>query len=310
MTIVVQVSAGPGNWERYHAPLTQALLVAGIDATVTQTAAPETVDYLVYAPSSPLQDFSDFHRCKAILSLWAGVERVVGNPTLTQPLCRMVDPALTQGMTEWVAGHCLRHHLNLDQYINNPDRIWNPECPPLASERVIAVLGLGALGQACAQSLHHLGFHVVGWSRAPKMIDGIQCYHGDDGLKSVLEQAQIVVTLLPKTTETENILNARSLGWLPQGAVILNPGRGALIDDDALLAALATGQVAHATLDVFRVEPLPVDHPFWTHPQVTVTPHIAADTRPATSAKVLAENIRRGESGEAFLHLVDRHQGY
>jgi glyoxylate/hydroxypyruvate reductase A len=175
---------------------------------------------------------------------------------------------------------------------------------------VIAVLGLGALGQACAQSLHHLGFHVVGWSRAPKMIDGIQCYHGDDGLKSVLEQAQIVVTLLPKTTETENILNTRSLGWLPQGAVILNPGRGALIDDDALLAALATGQVAHATLDVFRVEPLPVDHPFWTHPQVTVTPHIAADTRPATSAKVLAENIRRGESGEAFLHLVDRHQGY
>lgn len=310
MKIVVQVSAGPGNWERYHAPLTQALLDVGIDATVTQTAAPETVDYLVYAPSSPLQDFTAFNRCKAVLSLWAGVERVVGNPTLTQPLCRMVDPALTQGMIEWVTGHSLRHHLNLDQYINNPDRIWNPECPPLASERVIAMLGIGALGQACAQSLRSLGFHVLGWSRAAKVIDGIQCYHGDDGLKSVLQQAQIVVTLLPKTAETENILNARALGWLPQGAVILNPGRGALIDDDALLAALATGQVAHATLDVFRVEPLPLDHPFWAHPQVTVTPHIAADTRPATSAKVLAENIRRGEAHEPFLHLVDRHQGY
>ncbi len=310
MTIVVQISAGPGNWDRYHQPLAQALRDAGIDATITQTAPPETVDYLVYAPSSALQDFTPLVRCKAVLSLWAGVERIVGNPTLTQPLCRMVDPALTQGMIEWVTGHCLRHHLNLDQYINNPDRIWNPECPPLANERVIAMLGLGALGQACATSLRALGFQVVGWSRAAKQIDGMQCFHGDDGLKSALERAQIVVSLLPKTAETENILNARSLAWLPQGAVILNPGRGALIDDQALLAALQSGQVGHATLDVFRVEPLPHDHPYWAHPHVTVTPHIAADTRPATSAKVLAENIRRGQAGQPFLHLVDRRQGY
>jgi len=172
------------------------------------------------------------------------------------------------------------------------------------------VLGLGALGQACATTLAELGFDVTGWSRSAKTVPGIKCLSGDAGLREALASAEIVVLLLPFTPQTENILNAETLALLPRGAVVINPGRGPLIDDDALLAALDSGHISHATLDVFRMEPLPKDHPFWAHPNITVTPHIAADTRPSTAAKVIAENIRRNEAGEALLYLVDRGAGY
>jgi len=303
--------AAPSLWPEYSAALPEALGEAGLEATVvTEATDPATVDYIVYAPSAPLQDFSPFTRTKAVLSLWAGVERIVGNQTLTQPLCRMVDPALTEGMVEWVVGHALRHHLGMDRHIVNPGHVWDQTCPPLARERPVAMLGLGELGLACARALQALNFPVTGWSRSPKDIPDLPCQHGAKGLDEALRGAQIVVTLLPKTPETENLLDARSLALLPRGAVILNPGRGALIDDDALLASLDAGHIGHATLDVFRLEPLPPDHPYWSHPRVTVTPHIAADTRAASAARVIAENIRRGETGEPFLHLVDRARGY
>ncbi|MGL4236128.1 2-hydroxyacid dehydrogenase [Tabrizicola sp.] len=298
--------AVPGLWADYQAELPKALAEAGVAAEVVTEAAPETVDYIVYAPSSPLQDFSPYTRAKAVLSLWAGVERIVGNASLTRPLCRMVDPGLTEGMVEWVVGHTLRHHLGMDRHTVNPGHAWDPTCPPLARERPVTVLGMGALGSACAEALRALNFPVTGWSRTAKP----GCLHGEDGLRKALAGAEIVVTLLPKTPETENLLNAERLALMPKGAVILNPGRGALIDDDALLAALDAGHIGHATLDVFRVEPLPPDHPYWTHPRVTVTPHIAADTRASSAARVIAENIRRGEAGEPFLHLVDRARGY
>ena len=298
--------AAPALWAEYRTELPKALAEAGVEATVVTDATPEAVDYIVYAPASPLQDFTPYGRAKAVLSLWAGVERIVGNATLTQPLCRMVDPGLTEGMVEWVVGHALRHHLGMDRHIVNPGHVWDPTCPPLARERPVAVLGMGALGAACATALRALNFPVTGWSRTAKP----GCLHGEDGLRQALSTAQIVVLLLPKTPETENLLNAERLALLPEGAVILNPGRGALIDDAALLAALDRGQIGHATLDVFRVEPLPPDHPYWSHPRVTVTPHIAADTRTYSAARVIAENIRRGEAGEPFLHLVDRVRGY
>jgi glyoxylate/hydroxypyruvate reductase A len=297
--------AAPSLWPDYRDALPQALTNAGITGQVVTEAPPDQVDYIVYAPSSPLQDFTPYTRTKAVLNLWAGVERIVGNPTLTQPLCRMVDPALTEGMVEWVVGHTLRHHLGMDRHIVNPNHEWDPTCPPLARERPVSILGMGALGAACADALRALNFPVTGWSRTEKP----GCLHGEDGLRQALSTAQILVTLLPKTAETENLLNADRLALLPQAAVILNPGRGALIDDDALLAALDRN-VGHATLDVFRVEPLPPDHPYWSHPKVTVTPHIAADTRTTSAAAVIAENIRRGEAGEPFLHLVDRARGY
>jgi glyoxylate/hydroxypyruvate reductase len=298
--------SAPALWPEYQALLPQALAEAGLAARVLTEAAPGEVDYIVYAPSSPLQDFTPYARAKAVLSLWAGVERVVANPTLTQPLCRMVDPALTEGMVEWVAGHTLRHHLGMDRHIVNPGRVWDPTCPPLARERPVTILGMGALGSACAAALRALNFPVTGWSRTEKP----GCLHGDDGLAQALATASILVTLLPRTPETESLLDAGRLALLPRGAVILNPGRGALIDDQALLAALDRGQIGHATLDVFRVEPLPSDHPFWSHPGVTVTPHIAADTRPASAARVIAENIRRGEAGLPFLHRADPARGY
>jgi glyoxylate/hydroxypyruvate reductase A len=308
--LTLLMAAGPDNWDRYRAPLEAALAKAGIAARLEQKAAPDEVDYIIYAPSDALQDFAPFTHAKAVLSLWAGVERIVGNASLTQNLCRMVDPALTEGMVEWVVGHSLRHHLGLDKYSHNPGHIWDPTCPPLARDRKVAMLGTGALGEACARALLALRFRVEGWGRLPKALGGLPCHHGAEGLKAALSGADIVITLLPRTPETENILNARSLSWAKPGAVILNPGRGALIEDEALLAALETGQIGHATLDVFRLEPLPADHVFWRHPKITVTPHIAADTRPETSAEVIAENIRRGEAGEPFLHLVDRTRGY
>jgi glyoxylate/hydroxypyruvate reductase len=310
MTLTILMAAGPGNWDRYRGPILSALARAGIKGALVQEAPADRVDYIVYAPSAPLQDFTPYTRCKAVLSLWAGVERIVGNATLTQPLCRMVDPALTEGMVEWVTGHALRHHLGLDSYIVNPGRVWNPDCPPLARDRKVAMLGIGALGEACARALAALNFRVEGWSRSAKSLPGLVTHHGRDGLREALSGADIVVTLLPRTVDTENTLDAETLGWTKPGAVILNPGRGALIDDAALMAALDRGQIGHATLDVFRMEPLPQDHPFWAHPRITVTPHIAADTRPETSAEVIVENIRRGEAGEPFINLVDRARGY
>ncbi len=308
--INVLFAAKPERWTEYEGPLSAALTTAGIDANLTTECPPEEVDYIVYAPNSTVQDFTPYTRCKAVLNLWAGVEHVVGNPTLTVPLCRMVDPGMTQGMMEWVVGHVMRHHLGMDRNILGQNGTWSPHVPPLAPERRVTVLGLGELGSACATTLSHLGFDVAGWSRRPKDIAGITCLHGDDGLETALARADILVLLLPKTAATENLINAGRLARMPKGAMIVNPGRGQLIDDDALLDALNSDRIAHATLDVFRVEPLPADHPFWAHAKVTVTPHIASETRVRTSSEVVAENVRRGETGEPFLHVVDRTAGY
>lgn len=309
--INILFAAKSEKWEEYEAPLRTALAPLGLDYELATEMPPETVDYIVYAPNASVQDFTPFTRLKAVLNLWAGVENVTSNATLKVPLARMVDAeGLTQGMVEWVTGHVLRHHLGMDRHIVNPDRAWDTSFPPVAADRPVTILGLGALGQACGQALHALGFPVTGWSRTAKDVANLRCLSGADGLAEALSGAQIVVLLLPDTPATANVLNSERLALLSPGAFVINPGRGPLIDDDALLAALDSGQVAHATLDVFRVEPLPHDHPFWAHPKVTVTPHIASTTRPDSAARVIAENIRRGEAGEAFLHLVDRTAGY
>ncbi len=306
--IQVLFAADNAKWVDYAGPLRAALAEAGLDAHVATDIAAEDVDYIVYAPDSAVQDFGPFTRLKAVLNLWAGVENVVGNPTLRVPLTRMADPGLTEGMVEYVTGHVLRHHLGIDRYIGARDAEWTRHIPPLARDRRVGILGLGALGLASAEALVGLRFDVAGWSRSPKSADGIACYSGEDGLTAVLQRSEIVVLLLPHTAGTENVLNAATLAKLPDGAVIINPGRGALIDDDALLAEI--DRLGHATLDVFREEPLPPAHPFWAHPKITITPHIAAETRTVSASKVIAENIRRGEAGLPLLHLVDRAAGY
>lgn len=303
-------AARPERWVQYEAPLLAALNAAGVAADLRTEFPPEDVDYIVYAPNSAVRDFRPFTRLKAVLSLWAGVEGIVSNDTLKVPLCRMVENGLTEGMVEWVTGQVLRHHLGLDRYIRGTDPDWDPVFPPIARDRTVGILGLGALGLACAVALASLKFRVLGWSRHRKAISGIEAFDGAEGLETVLSRAEIVVLLLPATPETENIVNAETLEYLPKGAILINPGRGPLIDDEALLAALDSGRIAHATLDVFRKEPLPPDHPYWRHPRVTVTPHVASETRAETASSTVAENIRRGETGEPFLHVVDRSLRY
>ncbi|MBM9594519.1 2-hydroxyacid dehydrogenase [Roseitranquillus sediminis] len=309
MTTVL-FAAKPARWREYERPLREALAEAGVDVKLTTEAPPDQVDYIIYAPNSGIDDFRPFIRLKAVLNLWAGVEDIAPNPTLTVPLARMVDRGLTQGMVEYVTGHVLRHHLGMDPHVRGLGGDWPHDVPPLAPERKVGVLGLGALGAACASALAALGFDVAGWSRRPHTLDGVTCHHGEAGMQDVLARSEIVVLLLPLTAATENLLIAQTISRMRRGAVVINPGRGALIDDDALLAALDDGQLGHATLDTFREEPLPGDHPFWSHPKVTVTPHIASATRPSTASRVIAENVRRGEAGEPLLHLVDRDAGY
>ncbi len=303
-------SAQPARWEEFRTYLHAAFDKAGFNYTLTTEFPPEQVDYIIYAPNGPVTDLTPYTNTKAVLSLWAGVESIVDNKTLTQPLCRMVNHGLTEGMVEWVTGHTLRHHLEMDRHIHGQSGTWLEGAPPLARERKLCVLGLGALGTACAQQLATLNFDTHGWSRREKSVTGITCHHGNTGLTEALTGADIVVLLLPDTPATTNIINADTLALLAKGAVIINPGRGPLIDDAALIKALDSGTLSHATLDVFRVEPLPPEHPFWVHPKVTVTPHIASETRPPSASEVIAENIRRGEAGEPFLHLVDREAGY
>ncbi len=310
MPVNVLFSARTELWPVYQPLLTKGLTEAGLNFRLATDIEPDQVDYIVYAPNGGLLDFTPYRRLKAVLSLWAGVEKIAGNETLTVPLARMVDHGLTQGMTEWVVGHVLRYHLGMDQHITVQDGVWTPDAPPLAPERRVCIQGLGALGEAAARALSALGFDVTGWSRTAKDIPGVRCLHGDAGLRTALSHAEIIVLLLPDTPATTNTLNAETLALLPKGARVINPGRGPLIDDDALLSALNSGQIGHATLDVFRVEPLPADHPYWAHPKVTVTPHIASETRPATAAQVICDNIARGEAGEALLHIVNRDLGY
>lgn len=310
MTIKILFSANDENWKRYKAPLQDALDNKSLDYELGRTITPCEVDYIIYAPSSSLQDFSPYTKLKAVLNLWAGVEGVTNNKTLNVPLARMVDSGLTDGMVEWVTGHTLRHHLGIDKHIHGQDGIWRSYVPPLAKDRIVTILGLGTLGTACGIALKRLGFNVRGWSRREKRVDGIICFYGDDQVDSSLMDADIVVLLLPDTPLTQNILNQHTLNLLKRGAFVLNPGRGPLIDDDALLVALDSGQIEHATLDVFRIEPLPKNHQYWSNNKVTVIPHKASETRPITASQVIAMNIKRAETGQKLLYLVDRENGY
>ena len=313
MPIPVLFHAGPGRWEEYERPLTEAAHAAGLELDIGPDLEPARARYIVYAPwtdDTPRLDLAALPELRAVLSLWAGIESIVDEVPREVPLTRMVDDGLTRGMVEYVTGHVLRHHLGMDAHIVNPGHVWAQAAPPLARDRRVTILGLGALGQHCAETLVALGFDVTGWSRSPKQIAGVRCLSGDEGFGAALDGAEIVVLLLPLTAATENVLDAAALARLAPGAVVINPGRGGLVDDAALLAALDTGQVGHATLDAFRVEPLPPSDPYWAHPKVTVTPHIASETRPATAARVIVENIRRAEGGDPLLHQVDRAAGY
>ena len=274
---------------------------------------PGDVDILVYEASGPLKDLAPYAGVSAIQNLWAGVEAILANPTLPPDptLCRMVEPGLTIGMTDYVAGHVLRLHLGMDHHRQNQARkAWSDDNPPLSTDRKVGIVGLGVLGHDVAEKLAFLRFDVSGWSRSPKEIDGVRCLHGPEGFDTLLAGSDILVLLAPLTPETENLIDAARIARMKPGAHLINVARGPMIDDDALLAALDTGQIASATLDVFRTEPLPPEHPYWSHPSVTISPHIASITRPETAAQTIVEQVERFERGEPFVHVVDRKSGY
>ncbi|MFK8023092.1 MAG: 2-hydroxyacid dehydrogenase [Ilumatobacter sp.] len=243
---------------------------------------------------------------------WAGVESVLEVVEDGIHVVRMVDPQMAATMAETVLTWVLYLHREGPAYLRQQrNREWLERPQVLAADRRVGVLGLGALGVASATTLRDQGFDVAGWSRSPKSIDGVGSFHGHDGFGALLERSDIVVNLLPHTPDTEGLLDAGAFARLPDNASIVNVGRGSTIDDEALLAAL-DHRLSHAVLDVFHVEPLPADHQFWDRDDVTVLPHIAANTTPATAAAVAAENIRAYLADGALPGdaLVDRARGY
>ena len=275
--------------------------------------SPETVDIVLYEPNGTVKDMKPYSGVAAIQSLWAGVETLLDNDTLPlePPLLRMVEDGLTFGMTDYVVGHVYRAHLGVvAQQAEQAQGVWGTSNPPLSQDRRVGIVGLGALGQDAAETLAQLRFDVSGWSRTQKEISGVRCLYGPDGLKTLLSESEILVLLAPHTPETENLLDAAAFDAMPSGAHLINAARGALVDEDSLLAALNSGQIATATLDVIKTEPLPAGHGFWDHPNVLITPHIASVTRPETAARTIIEQVERFETGQPFLHRVRRERGY
>ncbi|MDF1587396.1 2-hydroxyacid dehydrogenase [Marinimicrococcus flavescens] len=249
---------------------------------------------------------------KAIFSLGAGIDAMLRDPTLPDlPLCRMVDPSLTSSMSEFVLALVLRYHRNLDVYERQQrERRWQLELPRPADATRVGVMGLGVLGADAARLLVRNDFDVRGWSRTAKRIEGVTSHAGAERLDTFLGGLDILVNLLPLTPETEGVLNARLFAKLPRGARLINVARGRHLVEPDLLAALEEGRLAHATLDVFATEPLPEEHPFWGHPQVTVLPHTASYSLPRSGAETVVENIRRLREGRPLEHVVDRARGY
>jgi glyoxylate/hydroxypyruvate reductase len=250
---------------------------------------------------------------KLIQSLWAGVDSLFKDSSLPKnvPLARLVDPALTQAMIETVLTHTLALHRQIPAYAKQQQaRVWNQLAQPSANERAVGILGLGHLGRECARHLERIGFRVIGWSSRPSTLEGITTFDGETGLQAVLKQSEILVNLLPLTDETRGILNAQAFQTMPAGSSLINVARGAHVIESDLIAALDSGHLEHAILDVFTQEPLPEQHAFWHHPKITVLPHIAATTNPKTASNVVAQNIHRLRKNIPLENLVDRSRGY
>lgn len=267
---------------------------------------------VVVAGRLPPGAMAAYPQAQMIVSLLAGVDSLVQDRTLPDiPIVRAGAPEGDAMMTEFVMLHVLRHHRDLPALAQaQREARWSTDRPIAAAQRRVGFLGLGNLGRPAAERIRDLGFPVAGWSRSQHAIPGITCFHGADGFTALLQRSDILVNLLALTPETTDILNARAFAALPKGAAVINAGRGHHLVDDDLIAALDSGHLKAATLDVFRVEPLPPDHPFWRHPKVTVIPHASRSIFPETLIPQVAENVRRLEAGQPLLQQVDRARGY
>lgn len=268
----------------------------GIDVALVASPLPGTLEKL--------------NGAKLIQSLWMGVEKLLADPALPRnvPLARLVDPGMIAAMSETVLAHTLDWHRRLYRYrAQQREARWKRYRQYMASDHTIGILGLGELGTDAARKLRALGFNVAGWSRRHKVVEGVE---SSTDLSSVLSKSDVAVCLLPLTDQTRGVLNAKNLNLIKKGGGVINVARGGHIVRDDLIAALDARQIAHAYLDVFDTEPLPVDDPLWRHPGVTLTPHAAALTEPRTAVVKIAANIECIRRGERPPNLVDFGAGY
>lgn len=265
---------------------------------------------VVLAATPPRGTFEQLPNLKLVQSLWMGVEKLLEEPALPArvPLARLVDPGMVSAMTETVLACVLDWHRHLYRYRDyQRARRWYRHRQYLASDRTVGLLGLGELGSDAARKLVALGFNVAGWSRRPKSVEGVSSF---TDLSSVLERSNAVVCLLPLTPRTKGVLDERAFKTIRKGGCVINLARGGHVVAKDLVAALDSGHLAHAYLDVFEREPLPEGDPLWQHPKVSITPHAAALTDPRTALPRIVENLERLRRGEALLNLVDRTAGY
>ncbi|WP_417814944.1 2-hydroxyacid dehydrogenase [Thalassospira alkalitolerans] len=273
---------------------------------------PVTIDYALLwkQPQGMLKTLSGL---KAIFSLGAGVDHVLSAPSLPAnvPVLRLEDAGMADQMVQYHLYAALHFLRDFDIYTRQQAKAdWTQHDVARISKCRVGVMGLGALGAAVATAMTQIGFAVSGWSRTMKAIDGITTYAGSETLTEFLGQSDILICMLPRTPETEGVLNSNTLSQLPKNAAIINAARGAMIVEADLLRLLDTGHLRGAFLDVAITEPLPESHPFWDHPKIRVTPHIAAATRIEESVDQIAENIDRITRGETPRGLVDRKTGY
>ena len=262
----------------------------------------------------PPGGLAKFWNLQAVFSIGAGVDHVLADPDYPAavPLFKTIAPDLTQRMIEYVLLQVLYYHRRWPELAEQQAQArWQQLISPLAADRIVGVMGLGAIGAEVARALCSVGFAVRAWARSEHDLEGVQCFAGPNQLTLFLEKCEILICLLPLTRTTEGILNARLFAALPQGAVVINVGRGEHLVEQDLLDALDKQHLAGASLDVFRQEPLPPEHPFWRHPKIIITPHIASLIDPAVGSQVLAANIRRLLSGDPLTELrIDLTHGY
>jgi glyoxylate/hydroxypyruvate reductase A len=310
MSIVVSIpDVDKTNW---WIEQLQALLPRWTIRPIHDPGDVEAVTYaVVWKPATGA--FLPFPNLKAIVSLGAGIDHVLADAELPRqvPIIRTVGTDLTQRMREYVALHVLRHHRDMPAIAaNQREKRWQQLVVPPATQRRVGVMGLGNLGGTAARTLASLGFETLGWSRTKREIEGITTYAGNAEFGAFLARCEILVCLLPLTKATTGILDADLFARLPRGASVINAGRGPYLVEDDLLDALESGQLSHATLDVFHVEPLPSEHPFWAHPAITVTPHIASLIDAPTGSRIVAANIERFEMTGHVEDLADAERGY
>ena len=275
-------------------------------------AAQAPCDYAVlWTPTRSLLD--QLPQVKAIFLMGAGADAILkfGDALPHVPIVRLGDAGMAEQMAEYVTYATLRYFRRFDEYEQQARQgIWNPLPERRKADFTVGVLGLGKLGMPVLHALRQLGFPVRGWSRSPRDLPGVECYAGMESLDDFLAGTRVLVCMLPLTPETTNLLDRARLSQLPAGAYLINVARGAQVADPDLLALIRSGHIAGATLDVFRNEPLPAPHPFWSEPRITITPHISALTLREEAVHQIAAKIERLERDEAIDDVVDRVRGY